>query len=338
MRRLALIIAGGRGERFWPKSRRNWPKQFLDLIDKRPLVRTTYERLKGFINKKDIWIIIPEDLKKGLKRILPKANVIFEPVGRNTGPAIAYAALKLRKEYGDSIMFVLPADHWISDREGFIKTLSIAYQHAAGGSLVTLGIKPTRPDTGYGYIQVNGRIGHKVFRVLKFKEKPDQETAERYLSVGGFYWNSGIFVWRTDRIVDEFKKQMPKLIKNLNLFIKGRKKSIYERLSSISVDYGIMEGADDVVMIEASFKWDDLGTWNALARHLKVDKLGNVSIGRVYPLNSKDSILYADEGIIAALGLEDMIVVRTKDAVLVCPRSKANEVKVLIQNLRKEEK
>jgi len=156
--------------------------------------------------------------------------------------------------------------------------------------------------------------------------------------MGGYYWNSGIFIWRTERIIEELEKQMPKLMKKLRSFKKTKRKSIYTRLEPISVDYGVMEGAEDVIMIESGFDWDDLGTWNALARHLESDALGNVCVGRINIHDCKSSILYADEGIIAALGIDDMIVVRTKNAVLVCPRSRANEVKALIQNLRKEER
>ncbi|RKX69337.1 mannose-1-phosphate guanylyltransferase [candidate division WOR-3 bacterium] len=338
MRRIALLIAGGRGERFWPKSRYHLPKQFLSLTGPKPLIKLTYERLKGFIEHQDIWIIVPEDLKPKLKKILPRVKIITEPEGRNTAPAIAYATLKLRKSYGDAVMFVLPADHWVYRRDKFLKILSIAYQHALGGSLVTLGIKPTRPDTGYGYIQVDGRVGGNAYRVLKFKEKPDLETARHYLEIGGFYWNSGIFIWRIDRILEEFRRHMPKMMSRLEEFIRSKKKELYHKLPSISIDYGIMEKASDVVMIEANFEWDDLGTWNALARHLKTDPSGNVRVGRVCLSDSKNSIFYSDHGLIAALGVEDMIVVRTEDAVLVCPRSKANEVKTLIKKLRKEER
>ena len=336
MHRFALLIAGGRGERFWPVSRYNFPKQFLPLIEKKPLVRLTYERIERFVDPKNIWIIVPKDLRRPLKKIIPRCNVLDEPVGKNTGPAIGYALLKLKK-YKEAVMFVLPADHWIDNQNRFHQTLSIGYQHALGGSLVTIGIKPSRPDTGFGYIQVNGRIGQRSYRVLKFKEKPDLETAKRYLEIGSFFWNSGIFIWRTDRILEEFERHMAGTLRRLREYIQEKDRKIYEKIPPISIDYGIMEKASDVVMIEANFGWDDLGTWNALARHKKLDESGNVQIGRICASESKNSILYADHGLIATLGVDNLIVVRTKDVVLVCPRSKANEVKTLMKKLKKEE-
>jgi len=344
MRRIALIIGGGRGERFWPKSRYHWPKQFLSLTNKKPLIWNTCARLKGFIDQKDIWVIIPEDLKRGLKKILPRANVIVEPEGRNTAPAIAYATLCLRKKYGDSVMFVLPADHWISDRERFIKTLSIAYQHAAGNSLVTIGIKPTRPDTGYGYIQSGAYLENQAdaMRISRFVEKPDRDTAGQYLASGDYFWNSGMFMFQASSYLDALEQFAPAILQATSQacekaatdadFIRLEKEA-FSNCPSDSIDYAVMEHTGNGVVIPLDAGWNDVGSWSALWEIGDKDENGNVIVGDVLAQNSHNCYLRSDSRLLATVGIDDIMVIDTHDVVLVAHRDQVQEVKGLVNQL-----
>lgn len=346
-------MAGGGGERFWPKSRRAYPKQLLSIFGENSMIAETVGRI-GPLVAEDRLFVITNEIQAPLIRMqlphLPKEAVIPEPCGRDTAACIALGAALVLERDPQGIMIVLPADHVIKDRIKLIANLTDACLVARRDHcLVTFGIRPTGPATGYGYIHSGENIqgeGTTSFATVKeFTEKPDRATAERYLKSGDYYWNSGIFVWEAASIVNELKKQMPALYA---AYEKMRKtvshpggddelRKIYEPLEKVSIDYGIMEKAERVAVARAAFDWDDAGAWNAVERHNKTDKNGNVILGESVALETKNCIIVSDDGIVGCIGVQDLIVVKTKDAVLVCPKAKAQEIKKVVKRLKDAE-
>ena len=354
----AVILAGGSGTRFWPLSRETYPKQMLQIVGEDSLLRQTIKRLDGFIPLENTYIITTKDLIQDIHFHIQDLNIgnnikiIQEPIGRNTAPAIGLAAILLNKISPDSVMIVLPSDHLIKDLEKFYKALRIGLIGAEKGYLVTLGIKPRKPETAYGYIKKGDplkAIDENLFWVKQFVEKPDHETAQIYLNEGDYFWNCGIFIWKTSKILSEIKKHLPSLflaLKKIDPLFPGDEGSpwsdaskvvkIYSSLNSMSIDYGIMEKSDEVVMVPSHFEWSDLGNWTALDENFEKDGNGNIIKGSALDLGSQNSIILGAERLIATIGLKEMVVVDTPDATLVSPKDKVQDVKKVVEKLKSE--
>lgn len=351
MKTTAVIMAGGRGERFWPKSRSNYPKQFLSLTnDGKTMIQLTAERLLPLVNYDDMFIVTNKSYVSLVAEQLPnipKDNILAEPIAKNTAPAIGLAAAMIQYKYDDAIMLVLPSDHLIKQNQMYIDTLKTAINVAKEGkNLVTIGITPTYPETGYGYINYgHSNFSEKysnVYEVERFVEKPDIEKAKEYLESGNYIWNSGMFVWKASTILDSFKEILPDTYEGLMDIKKTIGKDIFEdvlfekftKFRSESIDYGIMEKSSNIYTIPGTFGWDDVGSWLALERINKTNEFGNSVIGNVITINSKNSIIYGNEKLIATVGIDDLIIVDTNDAMLICSKECTQDVKKVIENLK----
>ena len=354
----AVIMAGGRGERLWPLSRPERPKQFLNLGGPRTMLQETVSRIGPLIPEENIYVVAPEEFV-GLVREqleIPEENIIVEPMGRNTAPCVGLAAVILEAKDPHGVMVVLPADHVIKGRERFLEILGRAVEVAtAGDRLITLGIIPDRPATGYGYIRrgepfIKIKRGDiEIYRVERFVEKPDRERAERFLEEGGYYWNSGIFIWRIDVILAEIESHLPGLHSGL-MRIKERLEGpesaldlerviaeVYKEQEAISIDYGVMEKAEDVLVIPADIGWTDLGDWSALGAVFERDKEGNIVQARHLGIDTKDSIILGEDEdkLIATIGLEGIVIIETEEALLVMDITRAQEVREIVKRLNR---
>ena len=354
----AVIIAGGSGTRFWPKSRENLPKQLLNISGQETLIQNTVGRISSIISAENIWVITNEqhafETCYQLKKMgVPPSQLLTEPIARNTAAAIGYSAKILSQRNPDAIMAVFPADHVITTIEPFLKLLKQAETIANENHLVTLGIKPTSPETGYGYIKQGKAIEENSFKVDRFIEKPNKLTAEKYLKEGSYYWNSGIFVWKVSTLLNEISLYLPKLHEQLEELtsntapIKGKYpyqklsesgKKIFHSLESVSIDHGVMEKSNKVAVLPAEIEWNDVGTWTSLAEISKNDSHGNVINGNVVSVENSDSIIQAENRLVAALGLKGIIVVDTPDALLVCPKERAQDVKKIVEQIKSEKR
>jgi len=354
----AVIIAGGSGTRFWPKSRENLPKQLLNISGQETLIQNTVSRISSIISAENIWVITNEqhafETCYQLKKMgFPPSQLLTEPIGRNTAAAIGYSAKILSQRNPDAIMAVFPADHVITTIEPFLKLLKQAETIANENHLVTLGIKPTSPETGYGYIKQGKAIEENSFKVDRFIEKPDKLTAEKYLKEGSYYWNSGIFVWKVSTLLNEISLYLPKLHEQLEELtsntapIKGKYpyqklsesgKKIFHSLESVSIDHGVMEKSNKVAVLPADIEWNDVGTWTSLAEISKNDSHGNVINGNVVSVENSDSIIQAENRLVAALGLKNIIVVDTPDALLVCAKERAQDIKKIVEKIKLEKR
>lgn len=347
----AVILAGGSGTRFWPLSRHLYPKQLLRIMGGETLIQQTMRRVTHCVPPDHVYIstnaLQADSIRFQLnewKEAL-QGHLILEPEGRNTAPAIALAAQRLVHHDPDAVMLVLPADHVIKETSRFQAAVELAVRMAEAGSLVTFGVKPIRPETGYGYIQPNRRrslarsrslVGYPVAR---FVEKPDAKTAQRYLRAGHYYWNSGMFVWRASVILDELARHQPALaraVARLPASESPEFAAAYRKLPSISIDHGVMERSARAAMIPVTFTWSDVGNWSSLEEVASLDRAGNVISGNVVDLGSRHSVLYADQRVVATIGLSDMIVVDTADATLICPKSRAQDVKQVVEILKQQ--
>lgn len=330
----AVIMAGGMGERFWPWSRKRRPKQLLPIVSRRSMLQEAVARVKGLIPEDRIMVVTNKAqvplVRKQLPAI-PVKNIVSEPLSRNTAPCIALAASIIRKrDGGDAVMVVLPADQMIKDVTAFRRAIAGAVNMAAEQRvLVTLGMKPYSPHTGYGYIKLGRLLQNGFYKVAGFTEKPYLKTARRYVSSGRYLWNSGMFIWKVDTILEEIDRCIPGLLKNL---------ANYSKVPKISVDYGVMERTRRAVVAEADFAWEDVGSWAALEEHFKKDKSGNVIMGKCVAKDTNDSIIVTDSTLVATLGISDMVVVATGDAVLVCPKQRTQDVKQIVGLLKKRYK
>lgn len=348
MKKTALIMAGGRGERFWPKSRKNLPKQFLSLTgDGRTMIQLTVERILPLVDMQDIYIATNRSYKALVREQLPELpeeNILCEPVAKNTAPCIGLGAVHIARKYEDAVMFVLPSDHLIKYNAMYLDTLRRASEVAeAGDNLVTLGIMPDYPETGYGYIkfQPDARKG-VAFEVERFVEKPDLETAKQYLATEQYLWNSGMFIWRVSTILRSIEKYLPDTYAGLRriggaigaLDEKDVLEKEFSAFKSESIDYGIMEKADHIYTLPGSFGWDDVGSWNAVERIQPANEFGNVVHGNAVTVDTKRCIIQGGKKLIATVGLEDIIIVDTDDALLVCEKGDAGEIKKVLENLK----
>lgn len=367
----ALIMAGGRGERFWPKSRRNLPKQFLSLTgDGKTMLQLTVERILPLVPMTHIFIATGKDYRKLVCEQLPEIpeeNILCEPVGRNTAPCIGLGAVHIEKKFGDAFMFVLASDHLIRCNDRFLGTMKEACQTAENGeNLITIGIRPGYPETGYGYIKVkkpdadpsDGKpnvegttlrshepsccISEKAYPVEHFVEKPDLTLAERYVESGDYLWNSGMFVWKVSSILKNMERFLPELYRGLKVIQKAvgtdLEQETLERefpgFPSESIDYGIMEKAENIYTIPGDFGWDDVGSWLAVGRMKHADEAGNVTEGNVLTVDTRDCILQGGRKLIAAVGIRELVVVDTEDATLICSRDGTSQIKSVLELLR----
>lgn len=348
MNTTALIMAGGRGERFWPKSRKNLPKQFLSLTDDgKTMIQLTVERILQLVKLEDIYIATNRDYKKlVLEQIhgLPEENILCEPIGRNTAPCIGLGAVHIAKRYKDAMMFVLPSDHLIKFNKMFLRTLQDACDVADKNSnLVTIGITPDYPETGYGYIKFDSHVTEgRAYKVDRFVEKPSLEVAKEYLSTEEYLWNSGMFIWKVSSILKNIQKFMPETYAGLMRIQSAIGTDVADHvlekefiaIQSQSIDYGIMEKANDIYILPGTFGWDDVGSWLAVERIKKSNEFGNVVSGNVITVNTNNCIIQGERKLIATVGLEDMIVVDTEDATLICAKDHAGEIKKVLENLK----
>lgn len=344
-----LVMAGGRGERFWPLSTEEKPKQFLNLLGEDTMIQMTVKRLLKIIPIERIFIVTAEKYMALVREqlpFLPSRNIIIEPVGKNTAPCIVFSAFLIEKYYKDATIAVLPSDHLIKDEEAFSKTLKYAEEFIKkeDNSIITLGIVPDRPETGYGYIKYIGAEdavkSFKIYPAERFVEKPDIETAKAYIKDGNYLWNSGIFVWKTSTIKNLAQEFLPKTFErikeiadafnedNFNEVLRSK----YSQVDSISVDYGIMEKADKIYVIPSDFGWDDVGTWTSIERYCHKDADNNVSIGWVKNYNSRNNLVVGDGKKIALIGIEDIFVIDTKDILLIGKKNHLYKMK----NVRQE--
>ena len=348
MKKTALIMAGGRGERFWPKSRVNLPKQFLSLTgDGKTMIQLTVERIAPLVDIQDVYIATNESYRHlVLEQLpgLPEENILCEPVGRNTAPCIGLGAAHISKKYGDALMMVLPSDHLIKYEPIFRQTLQDACRVAEQGeNLVTLGITPDEPETGYGYIKFNPNVTlERAYAVERFVEKPNLEKAKEYLASQEYLWNSGMFIWKVSTILNNIKAYLPEMYEGLET-IKAAigteaqesvLKATFPGLQSVSVDYGIMEKAQNIYTLAGTFGWDDVGSWLAVGRIQKTNEFGNVVSGSVVSVNTRNCIIQGGSKLIATVGLSDIVVVDTEDALLVCNKENAGEIKKVLESLK----
>lgn len=347
----AVIMAGGRGERFWPASTTERPKQFINLTGDGTLIQQAVARVSRIMPLRQIYVVTGAaylDLARRQLPRIPSQNYLVEPVGRDTAPCIGLAALLLERQDPDTVMVMLPADHHVVDEERFCDLLLDAAETAvANDTLVTLGIKPDRPETGYGYIEMGDVCGKRnystVYCVNRFVEKPDIETAGRYVSSGKFFWNSGVFIGKASTLRREIAKHLPELHEGLERINSAGTRSefdtmvdlVFPSLPKVSFDYGVMEKAERVLMIPGEFGWDDLGSWSAVARLRSADADGNCLIGNTIAESCRGVLIEAQgTRVVAALGLSDVVVIDTKEAVLVCAKDRAQDVRRLVEQAR----
>lgn len=345
MRLFPIIIAGGSGTRFWPLSRQRRPKQFLPLVDERPMINATFDRARKLTGPENVFVVCGKLHQSQVRRALsqlPPENVLAEPFARNTAPAIGLAAVHVLRKDPRGVLLVLPSDHHIAKVPAFIRCLREASRLAADGELVTLGIRPTHPETGYGYIRLGHTLKGKGRRVAAFVEKPDRRTAQRYLASGRYLWNSGIFAFRVDVILDAIRRYIPRLGNALQQLarISNRRRfateltRVFRAEPSISIDYGVMEKATNIAVVPGDFGWSDVGSFLALGEVRKADRDGNIVLGETLQLDCKNSILVSNRRLIAAVGLSDLIVVESADALLVIPKARSQDVRRVAEALR----
>jgi len=347
MKLYALIMAGGVGTRFWPRSKEKTPKQLLKIFNSRTMIQNTIERLEGLIENENIFVITnrvqKDEIVKQLTNI-PEKNILIEPFGKNTAPCIGLASIFIEKLDPDAVTLVLPADHIIKDKEEFHNTLNKAaeFAHKSKG-LVTIGVQPTRPETGYGYIQIDEReVEEGIYNVYTFAEKPNYATAVRFLESGDFFWNSGMFIWRVDSILSEIKEYLPNLSDGLQKLKESFSsddfeeilENIYRKLRSISIDYGIMEKSKKVFLTRGKFTWSDVGSWEEVYQLSQKDEHGNAINGKIFTDMTMDSYVYSPDKFTALIGVDNLVVINTKDSLLICRRDRCQDVKKIVEHLK----
>ncbi|MGQ0721718.1 MAG: mannose-1-phosphate guanylyltransferase [Candidatus Eiseniibacteriota bacterium] len=340
----AVILAGGRGTRFWPASREALPKQFLAVGGGDSLLTRTGRRIFPLTGTSHAWVVTGAAHVARVAEHLPELSaerIVGEPVGRNTAPAVGLAAALVLREDPEGVLLVAPADAWIPDEVAFREAASAACAFASErGGLVTFGIAPASPATGYGYVEAGKAVAGGVRRAVRFTEKPDAATAARFLAAGRHFWNAGIFAWRADVFLEELARQRPAMAdacrrmaaaKDLGRALAAE----YPALESISVDYGLLEAAADVYVLPVTFAWSDVGSWDVLPALLSPDGRGNVLLGDVLALDAARCLVRSEQRFTALVGVEDLLVVDTADALLICPKARAQDVKQVVEHLEK---
>ncbi len=356
MKAYAIIMAGGVGARFWPYGTTKLPKQFLPITDsKETMLQLTIKRLKDTVPYERMYIITNKQyvsvVKKQIPKI-PKGNIIGEPIGRNTAPCIGLASIILRQFDEKACMFVVPADHIIENTDEFTKVVNTGLKFIEeNDAIVTLGIVPTHPETGYGYIQFiedayfsNRQNNVDIYKVKTFAEKPTLETAKIFLESGDFLWNSGMFIFRADVMLEQMQKYLPDLYHALQKIEKVIHSHSYQKvlqqvfaeIKGISIDYGIMEKTKNVYVIKAGFSWSDLGSWDEVYRLKRRDKSGNVMMGDTFVKDSKDNLIMSTKGIVGVIGAEGLIIINTKEGLLICKKDRSQEVKEIVDYLKRK--
>lgn len=356
MKNYFIVMAGGVGSRFWPRSREKNPKQLLKINSNNTMIQNTLHRLEGLVDKTDILIITTKLQKHNLIHqvpFIPENNIIAEPFGKNTAPCIGLAAVLIESFHKDAVMSIVCADHIIANVEEFQRVMRLGAEVAYDSkSLVTIGIVPRRPETGYGYIQYidekteeNPYFEKGVYAVKTFAEKPNLETAERFIRSGDFLWNSGMFIWRVDVILEHFKKFLPEIYEEL-MIIKDKilapdfdyhLDQMYRRIKGISIDYGIMEKAKNVYVLKGDFGWSDLGSWDEVYNISQKDQNKNAIVGKSYLHNTNNTYVYSPNKFVALVDVEDLIIINTDDALLICKRNKSQDVKEVVDYLRRKQ-
>ena len=345
----AILMAGGVGSRFWPVSTEQFPKQFHDMLGTGDtLLQKTFQRLNKLIPTENIFILTNEKYNDLVLQQLPQVKqrqVVLEPAMRNTAPCILYASLKIQKENPDAVMIVAPSDHWIEDEDAFSQNVQQAFQFCEqNDALMTLGIKPTFPNTGYGYIECGNASAENISEVIQFREKPDYETAKQFLSQGNFLWNAGIFMWSATSVINAFKKNQPELFEHFNKGIETYNTAAeaefieenYAKAENISVDYAIMESSKNVYVIPATFDWNDLGTWGSLYDKLDKDQNQNAVVNAKTLVEdaSGNMIRTAKEKVVIVDGLNDYIIVDKDEVLLIFPKTKEQDIKKVLQKVK----
>lgn len=349
MKIYGVIMAGGGGTRFWPLSRKKTPKQFLNLSGKNCMVNEAIDRLAQIVKYEDIFVVTNQNQADMMQKVtggrISSSHILSEPAARNTAACIGYAAIEIIKKYGDGIMVITPSDAYIRNNEKFASVLRDAVSAAEKqDALVTVGIEPTFPSTGYGYIRFENTEDVTAKRVCEFKEKPNLETAKEYLVSGQYVWNSGMFIWKASTILNEFEKYLPDIYEQLgeignSMGTESEQEvieRIYPELRSISIDYGIMEKAENVLVVPGEFGWSDVGSWDMMGTLHGADKNGNVSVGETLLIDTENTVAYSKKRLIAALGVKNLILVETPDAVLVCDKQRAQDVKEIVDFLQEQ--
>jgi len=347
----AVVLAGGGGTRLWPLSRVDQPKHLLRLYGPNTLVSQTFKRVKALIPHDRMLTITVADQVQALREEVPDLlpdNIVVEPSGKSTGPCVGLMALLIHKRDPDAIMVSMASDHAIQDEEGFRTVLRAAVDAAEAGHLVTIGIVPDYPEAGYGYIQrgelLEQHVGHDVYRVLRFTEKPDLETARSFVETGRYFWNSSIFVWKVSVILSEIRRLLPELYAQLMEIEPALDtiqqaeviERVWDSVHPVSVDVGVMERASDVVVLPANIGWSDVGCWSSVASLTPVDAYGNAVQGESIVLDCRDTYIRSSGRLVAAVGLSDMVVIETEDAVLVCPKDRAQDVRSIVEQLKRK--
>lgn len=336
-----LILAGGSGTRFWPLSRQERPKQLLPMAGEQSLLQITVERLSPTIEPESIWVCTTQGLAEQVEEQLPevpRGQILGEPEGRNTAPAIAWAVSQMPPAVQEGVVVVLPADHYITDIEGFRTTLERAAEIAdSDRRIMTLGVRPTRAETGYGYLELSPELGDPrgLRMVNRFTEKPDSETAKQFFDSGNYLWNAGIFVFPGDLLLERVAELQPEIDRGLAAVRERPDElaTLYGELPAISIDHAVMEKLRDLGTLPLDCGWTDLGSWEALWELLPHDQDGNASHGAHLVFDSRDNLVYADTGTVAVVGVEGLVVVKTEDAVLVIPKERSQEVRRIISEL-----
>jgi mannose-1-phosphate guanylyltransferase len=341
-----VIMAGGKGTRFWPLSRAVKAKQYLNIIGDKSLLELTIERQAPLVNSSDIWIVSNKKQEKylnDLKSIIPEEQILFEPMGKNTAPCIGWAAMELLKKDPNAVMVVVPSDHIIKEKELFQNILKKAVETVEKEDcLVTIGINPSSPHTGYGYIEIDS-AKEDICAVKQFREKPDKETAIEYLKTGRFFWNSGMFVWKASKILSLMKEYMPNNYEILQNISKLNNKDAdyqtnleteFHKFESISIDYGIMENAaNQTKMIKADFTWSDIGNWTALEEFWEKDEANNAIKGDLLALNSKNNIVYSEKKLVTLVDVDNLIVIESDDAIMILPKESDQKIRDVYDKL-----
>jgi len=345
----AVVMAGGRGERFWPLSTNNLPKPFIKLLGSTSLIQDTVSRIQPIVPLERVLVSIGAshlDIARQQLPQIPAENFIVEPVGRDTSACIGFCALHIEKRNPEGTMLALPADHYVSDAHGYRATIRMGLENLEGAAGIVFGIPPSRPETGYGYILAEKpAVSADAWPVVRFVEKPDATTAAHFLASGNYFWNSGMFLWNNRTLLELFRKHLPEIYRGLTglrpLLSRSDAGSeisaIFSSLPRISIDFGIMEKTSGLRLVPAQFVWDDIGNWASLERALPPDSMGNIGQGSHIALDSKGCVIYAQNGIIAAFGVSDLIIVEAYGKVLICPKDRAADLKKLVTALGPQE-